>query len=79
MPCSGNSTTGVNPSLPHLAILQILSRAPHSLSTTTFQLRLEEQGAFGFPMQKEPVQLQARITSTVSRLQAAAWVPRMLC
>lgn len=28
----------------HLAILQMLPRAPHSLSTTTIQLRLEEQG-----------------------------------
>jgi len=28
----------------HLAILQMLPRAPHSLSTTTIQLRLEDQG-----------------------------------
>lgn len=28
----------------HLAILQMLPRAPHRLSTTTIQLRLEEQG-----------------------------------
>jgi len=33
-----------------LAILQMLPRAPSSLSTTTIQLRHEEQRPFGFQM-----------------------------